>query len=134
MAKTILILQGKYASSCSWILWKKVSVLVNLCKFFSCSSIRERLIRELCLCWWLFLFRILVNVSAILCVKSYHPARNGALMKMTCVRPVKTLCAVNENQWPLAGGTPTTLYSIWTYDNDRSLKYSLMISCQYLDL
>ena len=39
---------------------------------------------------------------------------------------ITILCSdstLHKNQWPLAGGTPTTLYSIWTYDNDPNLKY-----------
>jgi len=38
------------------------------------------------------------------------------------------------NQWPLAGGTPTTLYSIWTYDNDRNLKYLTRVNSNPYDL
>ena len=37
-------------------------------------------------------------------------------------------------QWPLAGGTPTTLYSIWTYDNDRNLKYLTRVNSNPYDL
>ena len=39
-----------------------------------------------------------------------------------------------NNQWPLAGGTPTTLYSIWTYDNDRNLKYLTRVNSNPYDL
>jgi len=39
-----------------------------------------------------------------------------------------------KNQWPLAGGTPTTLYSIWTYDNDRNLKYLTRVNSNPYDL
>ena len=52
----------------------------------------------------------------------YYYSSSSRLLRIATSR-LRTAQVVYHNQWPLAGGTPTTLYSIWTYDNDRNLKY-----------
>jgi len=57
----------------------------------------------------------LVDVLNIAVYKQSTTAQSGT--------SVTYIVIIKNYQWPLAGGTPTTLYSIWTYDNDRNLKY-----------